>query len=572
MSATTGECRREPLEATAIAWWRPPGVLWLGLLGAVLMSPPVAAFANLGPALGRAEVVRDNVLLWNVAMSLLWLAALHLQVRRPFWLHLALAPLYLTTATDLFLVLRFGSRLTSSYVSIVMTDYADTGNFLRLHRAEVLAVLVPVLGLYALGLRGLRGVRWRAPAALRWAVVALLAAGYLGAAWRQARTGSMDFRRACLDVVAHDFSSPVGALSQIGVTVALLSETNRHLDERRAFTFGAFQRDPQPDELYVLVIGESARPDHWSIDGYRRETSPRLAGERNLVFLRDVVATASLTSISVPSMMSLAPVSDWQAVESQRSIVSAFREAGFDTAWFSTQEVSHWSGIIHNLAGEAGQRRYFERGHDSVLVDQVRALLAPPAGPRRAFIVLHTKGSHSDYEKRYPPKFRRFPETGGTRAENLVSAYDNSILYTDWVLAELIGILRARGGPALLVYASDHGENLLDDDEGLVGHGFNNRYDLPTAAFVWLSDDMVGRSPEKLAAARAHASAPLSLTNLAHSLLDAAGIEAHGLDRSHSIFSDRFEEAPRLCRVGGTTLAWAGGHLGPLAPAAAPER
>jgi heptose-I-phosphate ethanolaminephosphotransferase len=267
-------------------------------------------------------------------------------------------------------------------------------------------------------------------------------------------------------------------------------------------------------------------------------------------------------------MLSLAPVSDWAAVEAQRSIVSAFRECGWETAWYSTQEVSHWSGIIHHVAAEAAERRYLDRSRDAALVEALRRKLAERPGPRRAFLVLHTRGSHAEYDKRYPAEFRRFETPGASRAEAIRDAFDNSVLYTDWVLAELIAALRARGGPALLFYASDHGENLLDDAGGLVGHGFDNRYDLAAAAFVWWSDAWGAGHRRQVAALRAHAGAPVSLAAVPHSLLDAAGIEARGLDRTQSLFSETFRLRPRLYLSAGVARAWQGGRLAAAGPAA----
>ena len=192
-----------------------------------------------------------------------------------------------------------------------------------------------------------------------------------------------------------------------------------------------------------------------------------------------------------------------------------------------------------------------DRVLDGALVEETRRMLAAPPGPRRAFLVLHTRGSHFDFKNRYPPRLRRWPDAGGSRVEDLVNAYDDSLRYTDEVLAELIALLEARGGPALLVYASDHGENLLDDARGLFGHAIGNRYDLPTAAFVWWSDALAARLPAGVALARSRAGAALSLSDVPHLLLDVAGIQARGLDPSRSIFNPAFRERTRRFLVRG---------------------
>ncbi len=499
----------------------------------------------------RGEAPLDGALAWSLALSAAWLAALHLWLPAPRRLHLVLLPLWVTTVADLFLAVRFEGRLSAGYLQLAVVEAGEAAEFAGTYAWDLLAFGAGALALYAAVLRALGGARLHRPPWLSWVAAALLAVAYLGPLWRQARAFDLHLPRAAADVAAHDLSSPVGVLSQAAVAAALALEAGRIREDRRAFAFGASKAWAAPEELYVLVIGESARPDHFTMGGYARDTTPRLAALRNLVFLRDVLTTAPSTSVAVPSLLSLAPVDDWPALLRQRSVVSAFAEAGLETAWLSTQEVSPWGGVIPEVAREAGRVRYLDRAHDGALVEEVRRVLAAPAGPRRAFLVLHTRGSHFEFKNRYPPRLRRWPDQGGGRARDLVNAYDNSLLHTDEVLSDLVALLEARGGPALLVYASDHGENLLDDGRGLLGHAVGNRYDLPTAAFVWWSDALAARLPAEVARARGRAGAALSLSDLPHLLLDAAGIRARGLDPSRSIFSADFRERPRTVLVRG---------------------
>ena len=114
------------------------------------------------------------------------------------------------------------------------------------------------------------------------------------------------------------------------------------------------------------------------------------------------------------------------------------------------------------VAAEAGTVRYFSQSFDGVLLNEFRGILdKEPRGSSKLFIVLHTKGSHFDYKRRYPLEFAHFVTPNGARRDTIVDAYDNSILYTDWFLSELISILSARNTHSALLYASDHGENLL---------------------------------------------------------------------------------------------------------------
>jgi heptose-I-phosphate ethanolaminephosphotransferase len=154
-------------------------------------------------------------------------------------------------------------------------------------------------------------------------------------------------------------------------------------------------------------------------------------------------------------------------------------------------------------------------------------------------------GSHFVYSRRYPETFARFHHAQPTYRDELVDGYDNSILYTDWLLNEIIAALAGSHRPAALVYASDHGENLLDDKAMLVGHGIGTAYDLHPAAFFWVSDALCRNRGDMCKNAVEHARARLSASNLPHSLLDLAGIQIPQLDHSQSVFSTTFTERER---------------------------
>jgi heptose-I-phosphate ethanolaminephosphotransferase len=250
-------------------------------------------------------------------------------------------------------------------------------------------------------------------------------------------------------------------------------------------------------------------------------------------------------------MLSLQPITDWNSVLAQRSIVSAFNEAGFTTYWLSCQEADVWAGSIPIVAAESMHRSYSSRAFDGELLEKFRNALAVAAPGQKLFFVLHTKGSHFEYSRRYPAAFMRFSASGGTYREQLVDSYDNSVLYTDWIVSEVIATLAKRGFASALIYSSDHGENLLDSDAQLLGHAIGNQYDLRTAAFIWLSDSLRAMLPKAAENLAAHASAKLSLSNLPHSLLDLAGIAAPTLDRSSSVFHQNFREKARWYVVRG---------------------
>ena len=516
-------------------------LMWLFLLSPMIFQPLLSN--------GRGRI--DLLYLFNLITTVLWTGALHFSVRRPVVLHALLIPFYLATAVDLFLMATFGNRLSSGYLSIAITNSADAAEFLGAYTPALLLIFAVMAGVYALGMFAIRRIHFRTKP--RWSLgcALLLFAAYGVLVVQGLRTG-WTLRDTVLDILGKEMSAPAGSAFQAGLAFQVLGEETELKRQRARDSLGAKPSRSNNNEIYVWVVGESSRPENWSLFGYPRETSPRVLATPGIIPLPNMRSTAPLTSVAVPTMLSLWPVTDWNSIVAHRSVVSAFNEAGFATYWLSSQEADTWGGVIPQIATEAKRRWYFDRAFDGAMLERFHTLLDTAAPGEKLFIVIHTKGSHFIYSRRYPPAFAQFQNTAGTQRDQLVDMYDNTILYTDWLVGEIIDGLKQRGGPAALVYASDHGENLLDDDSKLFGHGIGNNRDLVSAAFIWLSDGLRNKLPEMSKSAEDHASADLSLSNLPHSWLDLAGIEVSNLDRSLSIFSPTFSERERWHLVNGS--------------------
>lgn len=127
------------------------------------------------------------------------------------------------------------------------------------------------------------------------------------------------------------------------------------------------------------------------------------------------------------------------------------------------------------------------------------------SGADRKFISVHLRGGHWNYSRRYPEKFNVFrpsldPDSDyqvgdeSIRTE-IINSYDNSILYTDFIVSELIGMLEEKGGHATPTYTADHGEDLLDDDRNLFAHGRITKDSVEVPLLIWLSDSYAARFP-----------------------------------------------------------------------------
>jgi glucan phosphoethanolaminetransferase (alkaline phosphatase superfamily) len=527
------------------------GLRWLAPICLYLISPLL-----LQPLLDSNWSGLTDLYVFQVLASMCWLGILWGFTRDFRWTHSLMIPLYFTTAVDLFLITFFDTRLSASYIGIIITDNADAGEFFSTYWPKVLLFALLFVAVVVFGYVIAARIVLRRHLGIAIICLVTLISAYSLVAARSLNNGA-HWTRSLVAVVDRELSAPVGVLYQTGLAFGMQLKAASYTSGRSEHRFDAKAAPAVGAEIYVLVIGESARPHNWSMFGYERDTTPRLRREDKLVPLPNVLSTAPQTSVAVPSMMSLQPISAWTKVLSQRSIVSAFGEAGFKTYWFSTQEADSWAGIIPQIAREAQQWRFFDHARDAAMLDDIDQAIDSSSDGARRLIVIHTKGSHFEYERRYPKEFARFQAPAPDRRSRLVAAYDNSVLYTDWFLAEILSKLRGSGIPAVLIYASDHGQNLLDTPDQLLGHSIGNEYDLASAAFVWVSDGMATMRPHALPALRRNANKPLSLSDLPHSLLDLANIEAQGWQPEQSIFRPDFVPQARQYMARGELRTYA---------------
>lgn len=275
-------------------------------------------------------------------------------------------------------------------------------------------------------------------------------------------------------------------------------ETSAH------FTYNAFDGHHTQREIHLLVIGETSRADHWELGGYSRPTNPRLSKRNDVVFFDRAISQSNTTHKCVPMMLSpLTPQVFGDSISSVKSIITAFKEAGYKTAFFTTQPPNR--SYTEYFASEADSVKFISASkyNDMVLSEMFKGLLADTTAVKQ-FVILHTYGSHFCYLDRYPSEFSHFRPDDATNATpanktQLINAYDNTIRYTDSLLADLIEMLEADNSVATLTYVSDHGEDIFDDDRERFLHASPTPtyYQLHVPMVVWLSADYRNLYPEK---------------------------------------------------------------------------
>lgn len=308
------------------------------------------------------------------------------------------------------------------------------------------------------------------------------------------------------------------------------------------FHFGAHQATHQnTPQIVVMVIGESSRYDRWSLNGYQRDTNPLLKKEANLVSFSDVITSVSATRLSVPLIVSRKPATEsLKAGFAEKSFITGYKEAGFKTYWISNQmSYGKFDTPVSVFANEANVVQFLNLGSytdtsnlDVVLLPQLQKAMQDPA-PKK-LIVLHTLGNHWNYSHRYPQEFDKWrPSLFGvshpayTNLSNkplLNNSYDNSILYVDWFLSQVIDALKESGQLSAMMYFSDHGQTLYDGSCKIAFHGHNTQFEFHIPALMWYSDVYKQTYPEKVTQLLRHKRARMTTENVFHSLLDLSDI------------------------------------------------
>ncbi|RFD20825.1 phosphoethanolamine transferase [Komagataeibacter melaceti] len=317
--------------------------------------------------------------------------------------------------------------------------------------------------------------------------------------------------------------------------VAARRETRRLTDMARRISHEPvhFLAPPQPDmpQVIVLAIGESARRDHHHMYGYGVPTTPEMEQVPDLLHFDDMVTPFDYTVGAVPVILSGYDRLRSGSV-SGHDLVSVFNAAGYDTWWISNHpRLGPYDSVIGAYSEQAHHIAYttVHGGLMSSPVLDERMLPVVDGAIRGAkgpvFIVLHLFGSHENAADRYPAAF------GG-----IGTPYDNSIAYTDHMLAHVVASLQAHGGPAALFYVSDHGVRVGECTAGIPTHGdVRAAYEIPF--YLWASAAWQAAHPQAMQAARDNVHAPLTLAALPPSVLDAAGLGYEGAEMDMSVLS-----------------------------------
>ena len=374
---------------------------------------------------------------------------------------------------------------------------------------------------------------------------------------------------------------PVNVCYNLYLAFERNAASENYREASRDFKFDArSEHSATAPEVYVMVVGETARAHNFSLYGYPRNTNPLLSKTPGIKAFPNVTTQSNTTHKSVPMLLSAASAEDFERLFHEKGILAAFKEAGFHTVFISNQLPNH---SFIDFLGEQADEHYFLKKEDASQgnhydedllqkLDEILPLADASSSAhyhyryRKLFVVLHSYGSHFNYQERYPRSFAYFKPDSRSEAKSenrrdLLNAYDNTIRYTDYILHGIIERLQkwegiqtktdgVYGQPiSAMLYTSDHGENIFDDERSLFLHAAPKAsdYELHVPFIIWTSDGFSKQYPDILKALGENRSKQVqSSLSAFHTMLGIGGIQTRYRLDEYSVASGKYHPTKLL--------------------------
>ncbi len=306
--------------------------------------------------------------------------------------------------------------------------------------------------------------------------------------------------------------------------------------------------------IYVLVIGESNARTHMSLYGYYRLTNPLLTEiKKELLIYEDVISPHANTILSLQKALTLGNY-EYPDKRFAGSVFQLLNKAGFTTYWISNQQPIgiHETGITK--LSKSCSKRFFvntrsnrmESTFDEKVLKVLKKVLNESVDKK--FIFIQLLGSHVDYKNRYPENFNRFNNIPQSKFKNnmvyqTINEYDNSILYTDYILRQIIETVRSKQNKSYVLYLSDHGEDVFETSiKAFHAEGIKSKYMYDIPFILWRSKIFTqSNSLIKIDTKRKYMT-----DDLIYSIADLSSVSFDEFNEKKSIFNKNFKPEKRI--------------------------
>lgn len=321
----------------------------------------------------------------------------------------------------------------------------------------------------------------------------------------------------------------------------------KKLERKKAVQNALVQVENENSGVYVLVIGESQNRNNMSAYGYKRETTPWLASmkdKKNFIMFDNAHSCHTHTvPVLTYALTAKNQYNDLKLGESL-SLLEVVEAAGFETVWVSNQvKYSAWDTPITVIADEANQQFWYNNNvgektstnhYDLKLVDSVEQIKLS----NKMLIVFHLMGNHGSYRERYPRDFKKID------GRNTLDEYDNSILYNDYVVKNLLEKVKALPDFKGFIYFSDHADAVL---QGLAHDASNFVPEMThVPMYMYFADSYVNEFADKFA--KLDKAKNVTFTNdlIFNTVLSIMDVQVERIYEVHNdILSDEYDEDAR---------------------------
>ncbi len=316
---------------------------------------------------------------------------------------------------------------------------------------------------------------------------------------------------------------------------------------------------------FVYILGESTSRHYMGIYGYHLNNTPYMnkrymKGE--LLRFNDVISPHGMTILVLQDLFTFYRQHAKGQWYNYTDLFSILRAAGYNTTWLSNQEYSGSYGNHGRIYAEHCNNKAFTRlraddgfnmkePYDESLLPLLDKTLKHNKS-KKNFIVLHLYGTHTRYSERYPKTFKEYStkQVKGSNKEmkELRACYSTAVRYNDSIMNAIIK--RFENKDAIVIYTSDHGEDLMDINDKVAGHsevGINTRM-VEIPMLIYLSKTFRSKRPELAKRIQLSINRPFMTDDMIHSILDIMGIKTSGYNPKLSVFNKQFDaKRKRYC-------------------------
>jgi len=508
-------------------------VLWL--LATALYTPIVAMCLNFEVFVPRIIPI---LLTWTILLLVPYVI-----FRRKFLYVIAATLLFADGFINLFHWIILKCPLNASSIFVFMnTNFSEASEFMTVKLTPLLLLLIPLILLFIKTLKSVPNFSFKSKTEkIVWSALWI----YMVIFFAENIINNRFVRLAVPDV------------ERAFVSFFDESRAFKALKTRALYDLDAEVTTDDPT-LVVMIIGESCNRNHMSVYGYGRETTPRLKSRDDIVVFDNVISSNSSTLNSVMNFLTERNIGNPLPIDSCIHIFDVFHSADYKSYWISNQSpIGLWDNGVTNLAQNADVVKFVNvmasssmesttmKSFDESLIEPLNTAINEEA--KNKIVFLHLIGSHTSYNKRYPSDYEVFNGSSDNK-QAIIDAYDNSILYNDFVIDSVFSLLGfySQQHPEVRVsalYFSDHGENVYDEGE-YAGHDYSDKIphaNLEIPFIFWFSQSQTNYLEEHCGFFERDASTPYMIDDLFHTIIDLGGISTDCLDASRSFINSNYD-------------------------------